>query len=190
MWVFYDPTTNRITSTAGATLATDYCPPHPGSVIYLDDAANATEYADIGNYIVQNGALVYSPVLTPAQQLANAQTAQVALVEAGYAATLNAGFTSSANGTATVYGYAQGDIQHMNMIATAMVANIETWPVDYADIHGTVVPLTQAQFTTLITDANRFNWAQITQLRSLVGNIMTATTVAAVQAIVWTPATY
>ncbi len=140
-------------------------------------------------YLYQSGSFVANPNW-PAQQLAQAKSAQIALIEAGYQATLNAGFTSSANGTAAVYGYQQSDVQHMNMIASASALGVETWPINYADKAGQIVQLTQAQFASLVTTASQFNWAQINQLRSLVGQVEAATTVSAVQAVVWVPASY
>ena len=140
-------------------------------------------------YLYQSGGFVANSAW-PAQQLAQAKTAQIALIEAGYQSTLNGGFTSSANGTSLVYGYAASDVQHMNMIASASALGVETWPINYADKAGQIVPLTQAQFASLVTTASQFNWAQINQLRSLVGQVEAATTVSAVQSIVWTPASY
>ncbi len=122
--------------------------------------------------------------------LTDVQKSKIAQLQNMYTQQLALGFTSSANGTATIYGYAPSDVTNMHGIATASVMGIETWPVSYADIHGNVVNLTQVQFTQLCKDANNFNWAQVGQLRSLVGQVAAATTVTAVQAIQWTPATY
>lgn len=70
--------------------------------------------------------------------VAMAQAQKIAQLENMMVQTLNAGFTSSANGTATTYGYSSNDQSNMNKIATAMQLNIETWPINYADINGNV----------------------------------------------------
>lgn len=127
---------------------------------------------------------------TATSVVTTAQQQKIAQLQNMFQQTLASGFTSSANGTAITYGYASTDVINMHGIATALSLGIETWPVNYADIHGNVVPLTQAQFTQLCTDANRFNWAQVSQLRSLIGQVESATTVDAVNAIQWTPGTY
>jgi hypothetical protein len=124
------------------------------------------------------------------QTLAQTQTAKKAQLQTLYSQTLAAGFISSANGTSVTYGFSPSDQANMTQIQSAISAGIETWPVDYGDVHGVVVTLTSAQFLTLETDADRFKWAQVKQLRTLVGNAMAATTVDAVNAIQWTPATY
>lgn len=124
------------------------------------------------------------------QDLASVQAAKKAQLQNMYAQTLAAGFSSTASGTAVTYGFAPNDQDNMNQIETAIQANIETFPVEYGDIHGTVISLTQAQYQTLISDANKFKWAQVKQLRSLIGQVMTATTTDAVNAIQWTAATY
>lgn len=153
------------------------------------DATTQAAWDNPQAYLYQNGAFVDNPNWTSIQ-LAQAKSAQVASIQAGYNAQLSAGFTSSANGTATVYGYATDDVKHMNMIASASALNVETWPIDYADIHGNIASLTQAQFSALVTDASKFNWAQLTQYRSFLGQIENATTIANVQSIVWIEASY
>ncbi len=162
--------------------------PFDGKTVIMS-ADEQAAYANPQAYLYQSGAFVANSAY-PAMQLAQAQQTQITAIEAGMNATLTGGFTSSANGTAIVYGYAAGDIQHMQGIATASLLNVETWPIAYANIEGTEVALTQAQFTQLVTDANTFNWAQIKQARTLIANIEAATTVADVQAVVWQAATY
>jgi hypothetical protein len=124
------------------------------------------------------------------QTLAQTQAAKVAQLKSMYAQTLAAGFVSSANGTAVTYGFAPNDQDNMTQIQSAISAGIETWPVEYGDNLGNIIPLTQAQFTVLESDANRFKWAQVKQLRALIGQVMAATTVDAVNAIQWVAATY
>lgn len=124
------------------------------------------------------------------QTLAQTQAAKKAQLQTMYAQTLAAGFVSSASGTSVTYGFAPNDQDNMTQIQSAIGAGIETYPIDYGDIHGNVISLTQAQFTVLETDANRFKWAQVKQLRTLIGNVMAATTPDAVNAVQWVAATY
>ncbi len=153
------------------------------------DSATQAAFSAPQAFLYQSGAFTDN-ANWPTVQLSQAQKKQISDIEIGYQTTLNGGFISSANGTATLYGYAQSDVQHMNMIASGSALNIETWPIDYADMQANIVRLTQAQFTALVTTASKFNWAQITQMRSLIGQVQASTTVSAVQAIVWVAAAY
>jgi len=127
--------------------------------------------------------------------LADVQTSKVAQLRDMFTQTLVGGFVSSADGTSRTYGYTPTNYDHsdqsnMNKIATQSALGITVWPVEYADIHGSPVPLTQVQFTQLVSDAGKFEMAQTTQLRSLIGQAMSATTTNAVNAIQWTVASY
>jgi hypothetical protein len=128
--------------------------------------------------------------IEPDMTLEQAQSAKKAQLQTMYAQTLAPGFISSASGTAVTYGFAPSDQDNMTQIQSAISAGIETWPVDYGDVHGNVIPLTQAQFTVLETDANRFKWAQVKQLRTLIGQAMAATTNDAVNAVQWVAGAY
>jgi hypothetical protein len=121
--------------------------------------------------------------------LAQTQVAKKAQLSAMYTQTLAAGFVSSASGPPVTYGFATTDQDNMTQIQAAISAGIETWPIEYGDVHGNIVALNQTQFTVLETDANRFKWAQIKQFRTLVGQVMSATTADAANAVQWTPAT-
>ncbi|WDL96955.1 hypothetical protein [Alicyclobacillus sp. ALC3] len=152
-----------------------------------------------------NGAHAYRPSpseMTAAEQfmlldpsintLADFQQAKIAELQEGYAATIAGGFTSNATGTATVFGWEQLDQAHLSQLQAAINQSIETFPVtDYADIYGNLVTLTaQANLTQLETDANNFAWANIKQIRALVGQVRVATTIAEVQAVGWSPGNY
>jgi hypothetical protein len=124
------------------------------------------------------------------QTLAQTQDAKKAQLQTMYAQTLAAGFVSSASGTSTNYGFAQTNQDDMTQVQGAISAGIEAFPVAYGDNLGNIVMLTQAQFTALESDANKFKWAQVKQLRTFIGQVMAATTVDAVNAVQWTAATY
>lgn len=133
---------------------------------------------------------VWSNVPPAPIPLSQMQSAKKAQLQTMYAQTLAAGFVSSASGTPTTYGFSQDNRDDMTEVQAAIDAGIETWPIDYGDNLGNIVPLDQAQFTVLESDANRFKWAQVKQLRTLIGQAMAATTVDAVNAIQWVAGTY
>lgn len=124
------------------------------------------------------------------QTLTQTQDAKKAQLWDMYNQTLVAGFVSSASGTSTTYGFSTINQDEMTQVQGAISAGIETFPIDYGDNLGNIVSLTQAQFTALESDANRFKWAQVKQLRALIGQAMAATTPDAVNAIQWSTGTY
>lgn len=138
-------------------------------------------------YLYQGGAFTSNPAW-PAQQLTQAQAAQLAILTTGYNATLTGGFTSSATGAAVTYGSSAADYTNMTELLTSNSAGIATWPFPWQLPSGNVVDLTQAQFTQLCKDAQAWKVAQINQLRSLAGQVQAATSVSAVLDILWTPA--
>ena len=146
-------------------------------------------FATPAAYLYQSGGFANNPAW-PAAQLAQAQQTQNAALQAGCNSAFNAGFASAASGSALTYGFKPSDQANLNELATMLSLGVATWPVSWQTPDGTIVSLTQAQFTSLLTDAQKFKWAQINQLRSLQAQVQAATTVSAVQAVVWTAATY
>ena len=131
-------------------------------------------------YVTENASFYWEQALTQAKQ------DQVAALMQGYNATLDGGFTSSATGTPILYGWQQLDQLHLDMVQEGITQGTETFPVAYADIYGNEVLITsQAQLTQLDTDATNFSWTQIKQARTLTAQVMAATTISAVQAVVW-----
>lgn len=122
---------------------------------------------------------------TAAGSLQEAQTMKVASLRASFAAQLAQGFTSSADGTSRTYGFAPSDEVNYDEQTNLMNAGKATWPTEWADIHGSPVALTQAQYTQLITDAGAFKWQWEGHLRAQAGLVMTATSETAVNAINW-----
>lgn len=148
-------------------------------------AYTACESLQSQQYVVQGGALVANPAWS-AIELSNAKTAQTALIEQAYASAMGAGFTSSADGTARVYGWQTTDALNLDLVQSAIDHAIETFPVAYADINGDPVSITdQTMLTALDKDASTFAWGNTTKGRSLLAQIKAATTVADVQAVVW-----
>ena len=163
--------------------------PFDGVTVVMTSAEQAA-YDNPQAWLYQSGAFVANPNWG-AMELAQAQQAQVAAIEAGMNATLNSGFTSSADGTALTYGFAAADQTNLTQEATMMLAGATVWPIEWATYDGTAtVSLTQAQFTQLLTDGQSFKWACVKQLRTLTAQVQAATTMADVQAVVWTTPTY
>ncbi len=162
--------------------------PFDGKTAIMTSAEQAA-YDTPQAYLYQGGTFVANPAW-PAQQLTQAQQTQSAALQAGCNATFNAGFVSSASGSTLTYGFTPQNQADMTELATMLSLAVATWPVSWQLPDGTIVSLTQAQFTQLLTDAQKFKWAQLNQLRTLQAQVQAATTVSAVQAIAWTAAAY
>jgi len=159
------------------------------------DAANFVTYPYRVDITQTPPVIVWDTANPIGASLADVQTAKVAQLRDMFTQTLVAGFLSSADGTSRTYGYTPTNYDHsdqsnMNKIATQSALGLTVWPVDYADIHGSPVPLTQVQFTQLVSDAGKFELAQTTQLRSLIGQVQQATTIDVANAVQWTAASY
>lgn len=142
-----------------------------------------------------NNTIVWDIANPIGASLADVQSSKIAQLRDMFTQTLVKGFVSSADGTSRTYGYTPTDYPHsdqsnMNKVSTQILMGAATFPIPYADINGSPVPLTQTQFTQLVTDAGNFELAQTEQLRRLIGQVQSATTVDAVNTIQWTPATY
>lgn len=190
MYVFYDPTNGKIIGVCDAASPVVTPPSNPGVPIYLDDIQYADVRGNQGEYIIQNGAPVYTPI-PDSEKLANAQQEQISLIRQGYAQTINQGFQCEIGTTIYTFGWQLSDQLHLVQVQKAIDQGIDTFPIEYADINGNVVSIPdQATLTTLDAKAKSFQWAQTKQLRSLIGQVQQATTVSGVQAITWTPAAY
>lgn len=170
-----------------------------GNVSFYDDSlhqtiptrANPVSDADwqtyLGNqqsYTFDNtGKLIQVPA---AQLLAHAQQVQIGQLQQSYQQALDAGFTSSASGTSTVYGYGPADQLKWMKLFISVNSSVATYPVSVIAKNGSVVQLTQAQLQQLIADINAWEWPLENKLHTLLAQVQGATTVSAVQAIVWT----
>jgi hypothetical protein len=191
VYIFYDDTGKII-----AAVAAD----HPGVVLtripegttplYLDDATYADVWNNLGEYTIQNGVPVYTPI-PDSVKLANAQQAKIAQLRQSYAQTLASGFNVTIGGTQYTFGWQTDDKANLTALQKAIDQGFITFPVQYADIHGNPVTIPdQATLNTVEQTATRFFNAQHQQLLNLIAQVQAATTVSAVQAITWTPASY
>lgn len=135
-------------------------------------------------YLYQGGKFVDNPNAGKIQ-LANAKQAKITEINQACAKTINAGFTSSANGTSLIYGFTDADQTNIAQELNIVNAGIATFPIYWGAKDGTVVSLDEIQFKQLCKDANGFKWSQVGKLRTLIPQVETATTIDAVKAIVW-----
>ncbi|MBW4049426.1 MAG: DUF4376 domain-containing protein [Proteobacteria bacterium] len=120
-----------------------------------------------------------------------AQTVQIALIAAASAAAQTTGFTSSALGSA--YSYPSGLQDQANLtaciVASLMPGNASTWTVEFwcmsAAGVSNFVPHTAAQIQQVGKDALAAIMVQKSKQYALSLQIQAATTIAAVQAVVW-----
>lgn len=118
--------------------------------------------------------------------LDQAKASKIAELNDFYNQTLAEGFTSSANGTPITYGFAVEDQTNMSQQLNIVNASIATYPIYWGAKDGeTIVVFDEVQFKQLCKDASDFKWSQIAKLRQLMAQVKVATTVEAVNAIVW-----
>ncbi|WP_436663536.1 hypothetical protein ACOALA_13410 [Alicyclobacillus acidoterrestris] len=139
-------------------------------------------------YTVQNGTLVKTS--TSEQLLAQAQQSQLSAIQAGYNATIAAGFTSNATGQSDTYAIDESAYPKWTGILSVIAAGIGPQTVQVKDLAGNTVTLTADQFRAFTLDGFNFLNAQEQQLWTLQNQIKAATTVEAVQSVTWTPGAY
>ena len=191
-WFLYLLTTGEIYTSPYLGNATEWTNIPAGcAVLGPFDSATASAivkdvYTHPNYYSVQNGSLV--AVANLAQlQLQDAQTAKIASLQQSFDNTFLNGFPSSATGTLITFGCAPLDMQNIGDELNSVNAGIATYPITWMAFDGvTAVSFTTAaQFKQLAQDAYNFKWAQISNLRTKITNTKAATTVTAVNAIVW-----
>lgn len=127
----------------------------------------------------------------PTVSLAQAQATQKQLLEQGYQATLAAGFQATISAGTYTFGWRSSDIANMTALQMAINQTWQTFPVQYADVNGNPLSIaSQTDLNTVEQTAQKFMTAQHQQVLSLIGQVQAATTVAGVNAIQWTAASY
>jgi hypothetical protein len=158
-----------------------------------DDFNKAMNEYDAGQrrlIVVQNGQLVFNPIPqpTPEELLEQAKQSKIWELSVAYDQALARGFTSSATGTPTVYGWKDTDQLHLEQVQEAIDKGIDQFPVEYADVNGNVVVIPdQETLTKLELDAKTFSWNMVKQNRKLIGQVRAAQSIDEVNAIQWTP---
>jgi hypothetical protein len=143
-------------------------------------------------WIIQSGQLV-AVAPTADELLANAKTAQHTIIENSYALFANSGFTSTALGSS--YLYPSTPVDQANLTAVVTASLIPTQPANWTALFlcapdtpplvWNYVAHTATQIHQVGIDALAFIMNMKLKRAQLLGQIEAATTVAAVQAIVW-----
>jgi len=152
------------------------------------------EWADqAGTWYVVSGALTQTNPNAPtaAQLLAQAQAAQISIITQACAAAITSGFTSSALGSAHTYPSGLTDQVNLaaNVVSSLLPGLPSTWttPQLCQDASGVwaYVAHTAAQVQQVGSDGKAAILGYLTKKANLQAEIEAATTIAAVQAIVW-----
>lgn len=159
------------------------------ALIEVTQAQYAARFSE--KWQLVNGAMVQMPAPTAAQQLAEAQAAQVDFVDAACQGAIYAGFTSSALGTPYTYPAKATDQQNLSasVLASLLPGATSSWTTDFwcADPAGNwaLRAHTAAQIQQVGVDGKSAISTAIAKKVQLESQIAAATTIAAVQAIVW-----
>jgi hypothetical protein len=170
---------------------------HPGVVLtripegttplYLDDNQYADVWNNLGEYTIQNGVPVHTPI-PDSVKLANAQKAKLEELYAGLQATLAAGFTSKTTG----HTYKTDDKARQNFMEALkwLELNPSATSILFFTLDAGWVSHTPTQLQQAFVEGGMWKQAQYNQYAALEAQVKAATTVDAVNAIHWTPATY
>jgi hypothetical protein len=123
--------------------------------------------------------------------LAAVKQQTIATLRSGYTQTLLGGFQCTISNTQHTFGWQPDDKTNLELTQSAVDKGFLTFPILYSDIHGNPVTLSsQTDLTAIEQAATKFFSSQHQQLLNLITQVNSATTVSAVEAITWTPATY
>lgn len=123
--------------------------------------------------------------------LSDVQASKKTQLQNMYLQTLTAGFAATVGGISYTFGWTTKDESDMSALQKAIDKAFLAFPVTYADISGNPVTVAdQATLDSIELTATKFAMAQHQQVLTLTGDANAATTVDAVNAIQWTPATY
>lgn len=156
---------------------------------YGQDAQNFGKYP----YHVDttNKVIVWDTTNPIGATLADVQASKKSQLNDMYQQTLASGFKVTIGTTQFTFGWTTDDKANMNAVQTSIDKGFATFPITYADINGNPVNIPdQITLNTIEQTATKFAFAQHQQILNLLGQVNTATTNDAVNAIQWTPATY
>jgi len=138
--------------------------------------------------------LRYLAFINPSSTLEGAKTAQIAALSTACQVAIYAGFTSSALGAAHSYPFQDKDQTNLaaSVLESTLPGNAPDWTTPFwcADPSTTpatwaMLPHSAAQIQQVGRDAMAAKLAAIQRNVTLAGQVLAATTVAAVQAITW-----
>lgn len=178
----YNPATGAIT---GFYDGEDSPVPDGVSAIAITDAEWRAALLSPG-YTVEDGGLLPPPEPTPAQQITAARQIQIGTLRQNCLNAITGGFPSSALGTPYTYPSTPTDIQNLNDATTAALSGTASslWCED-ANGNWAFVAHTTAQIIQAHKDWVSFRVSKQQELVSLVQEVRAATTVSAVDRIVW-----
>ncbi|HDR9099677.1 TPA: hypothetical protein QDA86_003015 [Burkholderia vietnamiensis] len=165
--------------------------PSGASVVDITDAQWLTCISQQGQWHVVSGALAQVPPPTSAQLLATAQAAQIATLTQACANAITTGFSSSALGTAHTYPAQITDQQNLSAsVLSSLMPNLPSgWSTPFwcADSTGawSYANHTAAQIQQVGQDGKAAILAAIAKKVQFEQQVMAATTIEAVRAIVW-----
>jgi hypothetical protein len=157
------------------------------SFLEVDDA----DYLNWCNLSYQDGTVVPTPGPSAPQQLVAAQASQTAILSAACQDAIVAGFTSSALGAAYIYPAKPTDQQNLNasVVASILPGVAGGWSTPFWCADSTGVWAyemhTAAQIQKVGVDGKAAILACLTKNQQLASQVAAATTIAAVQSIVW-----
>jgi len=149
-----------------------------------DEFAAAINRAPGDTLDVVNGVLVIVPAPTPtaAELLAQAQAAQKADLEASYGSAIS----QNVSYLGTMFQADPASQDTLNKVLTALTPSGSTPTGFYwVDAFNNLVPMTLSQLQGLAAAMMAQGWTAFQHLQTLKAQVAAATTVAAVQAIVW-----
>lgn len=154
-----------------------------------DFAANFAQYPFHVDITQTPPAIVWDTAATTV--VATAQQQKMAQLRDMYQQTLDAGFDVAIGSATYTFGWTTDDKANMGLLQQSIDKGLASFPILYADVSGSPVSIPdQATLTEIETKANTFAFAQHQQILTLVGQARAATTVAEVNAVQWTSATY
>lgn len=140
----------------------------------------------VSSVVANRGVLAANLGLTlpAAFVLANARAAQIAAITQSCAAAIVSGFASSALGTAHTYPSQPTDQTNLIGAVASGLATVNFWCADSTSVWG-LTSHTAAQIKQVLADGGTQRMAYSAKLAGLAAQVQAATTVAAIQAIVW-----
>lgn len=141
--------------------------------------------------IVDSSDARYQAYINPSSTLSGAQAAQISILSAACQSAICAGFTSSALGVSHTYPSKMTDQQNLSasVISSLMPGLAPTWTTQFwcADTNGkwAWVNHTAAQIQQVGQDGKAAILAYMSKNAGFAEKVIAATTVAAVQAIIW-----
>ncbi|MGH8782051.1 hypothetical protein [Paraburkholderia sp.] len=150
-------------------------------------ACTADQYARWQDCVLASGQVASAPAAT---LLAKAQAAQIALLSTACQSAIYAGFTSSALGSP--HNYPANDVDQQNLSASVLASLMPSIPENWTTVfwceaggQWAFASHTATQIQQVGQDGMAAILATKTKNQQLATQVMVATTIAAVQAIVW-----